>query len=299
MIRIRPLERGEYPWADAVYREVHFLPLASHHQAFVADIGGEAAGIGRLVDLEDDNAQELSGIVTLPAFRGLGVADRMVSHLVGTSRRPVLYCIPLPRLEGFYQRFGLEACARSSDLPCAVRTKLNMCDVTHAARVSLLRRLRDDALSLRERTAEDDALLRRWQSGPAGQGSRSMQAGRSPAAEKAEAWIARWNGRDIGWLDIHDPEGGTPGNRRLICLRIAEPDCVGRGLGTRLMRLALARSFSSTEVGEVTAQLPEGMTARSSFFSKLGFEAPEVDGQVRASLTHRLGRSRWESLRPC
>lgn len=311
MIHLRPLRGEERAWADALYREVRFLPLADNHRAWVAEVDGAPAGIGRLVEMEEDAAAELSGIVTLPAFRGLGVAERVVEKLIQENRQPTLYCIPLPELEGFYQRFGLEEVARNGDLPCALRTKLNMCDVTHAARVTLLHQLRGDALNLRPATLEDAPLLRRWDtvqevisSDPDSDWEWETELGRD--VDWREQWIMQWNGRDIGFLQIIDPQleeghywGDCGPDLRAVDLWIGEPDCLGRGLGTRIMRIALARCFAPSNVKEVWVDPLASHQIVHPFYQRLGFEpVGERAFDLDVCLVHRLTRERWLKHRP-
>lgn len=311
MITIRPLAENDRAWADALYREVRFLPLAAHHRAWVAEVDGERAGIGRLVEMAEDGAAELSGIVTLPAFRGRGVAERMVEHLLCENRQPVLYCIPLPELEGFYQRFGLEEFPRTAELPCALRTKLNMCDVTHATHVTLLRQVRGDALNLRPATLADVPLLRRWDtvqevisSDPDSDWEWETELGRDPAWR--EQWIMQWNGRDIGFLQIIDPQledshywGDCGPDLRAVDLWIGEADCLGRGLGTRIMRIALARCFAVPNVKEVWVDPLAAHRIVHPFYQRLGFEpVGERAFDLDVCLVHKLTRERWMQSRP-
>lgn len=157
MINLRTLEPNEMDWANERYAEIGFLPSSPLQFILVAEVEGEdgkpvRAGLGRLVPVSgegisvDDSAEaELSGIYVLPAYRGRGIADRIVSELVSHSKHRLLYCIPFKTLEPFYMRFGFVRRERGDDLPCAVRKKLGWCDAARQEPVGLLVRRREVA----------------------------------------------------------------------------------------------------------------------------------------------------------
>ena len=108
-------------------------------------------------------------------------------------------------------------------------------------------------LTLRDATPDDRALLEAWdeephviQADPNDDWHWDLELQRRP--DWRELLIAEVEGRPIGFLQIIDPLredshywGECAPNLRAIDIWIGPPDALGKGYGTVMMRLALAR----------------------------------------------------------
>lgn len=132
--------------------------------------------------------------------------------------------------------------------------------------------------------AADAPLLRRWE--------RNAHVAASGAANDDWEWetelgrevdwrehlIAEVDGRPIGFLQIIDPAreethywGDVEEDLRAIDIWIGEAGCLGRGLGTRMMRLAVERCFDDPAVKAILVD-PLASNARAQrFYERLGF----------------------------
>lgn len=90
--------------------------------------------------------------------------------------------------------------------------------------------------------------------------------------------IAEWEGRPIGFVQIIDPEteeshywGEIGPGYRAIDIWIGAAEDLGKGYGTVMMRLALARCFADSAVHSVLID-PLASNARAiRFYERLGF----------------------------
>lgn len=88
------------------YEEIDFKLSNFDNEYIVFAIhDGKFAGQGRLVRLNSDEG-ELGGIYVYPDFRKLGVAEKIVQHLIDHSTYKRLYCLPFEHLAHFYKTFG-------------------------------------------------------------------------------------------------------------------------------------------------------------------------------------------------
>jgi N-acetylglutamate synthase-like GNAT family acetyltransferase len=128
-ITLRPATAGDIPWINQQYREIGFV-LSEFDTEFIviANVGNRKAGIGRLVRIDDFNA-ELGGIYVLPDFRRMGVAEEVVGYLCDNNpfKQVTLWCLPFENLGGFYAKFGFTE-HREGPVPKAVRNKLDWCN---------------------------------------------------------------------------------------------------------------------------------------------------------------------------
>jgi aminoglycoside 6'-N-acetyltransferase len=156
-------------------------------------------------------------------------------------------------------------------------------------------------LTLRPATMDDIPLLRRWDEEPH---VRNATGGDWPwETELAEhPWseqlIAEVDGVPIGFLQIIDPAederhywGDVPANLRAIDIWIGEVAYLGRGYGTRMMRLAIDRCFAEPSVEAILID-PLASNRAIRFYQRLGFRAvgERVFGQDLC-LVHRLERA--------
>lgn len=75
---------------------------------------------------------------------------------------------------------------------------------------------------------------------------------------------------------------------------IGEPDALGRGHGSRMMRLALAKCFAAAEVRAVLVDPLSENTRAHRFYARLGFRFIE-ERRFGLDLCHvmRLDRADW------
>lgn len=134
---VRQLAASELDWANARYAEADFVASSSDDLIVVAEIGGEKAGLGRVVSI-DAATGELGGMYVLPAFRGANVARAIVEALIARSTQDVHYCIPFTHLRGFYGGFGFDEVPAGSVVPATVAAKFDWCNRHYPKPVALL-----------------------------------------------------------------------------------------------------------------------------------------------------------------
>jgi aminoglycoside 6'-N-acetyltransferase len=142
-------------------------------------------------------------------------------------------------------------------------------------------------MKLRPATPGDLALLRHWDEQPHVAASNpnddwgwETELGKHP--DWRELLIAEVGGRPIGFLQIIDPAredshywGNVPDHLRAVDIWIGEADCLGKGYGTQMMQLALARCFADTEVTAVLIDPLADNTRAHRFYERLGFRFVE------------------------
>lgn len=139
-------------------------------------------------------------------------------------------------------------------------------------------------LVLRPSTLADLGLLRHWDeqpqvvaADPDDDWDWEAELARTPAWR--EQLIAELGGRPIGVVQIIDPAqedshywGEVPANLRAIDIWIGEPTELGKGYGTTMMRLALARCFGDPAVTAVLIDPLTSNTRAHRFYQRLGFK---------------------------
>ena len=119
----RPDETG---WINEQYAQVRFIPSDPANEIIViAELDGERAGIGRLVDAGED-AYELGGMFVFDRFRGRGVARAIVDELIRRAAGRAVYCIPFAELETLYAAAGFRR-IEPIGVPRKVAEKLEWC----------------------------------------------------------------------------------------------------------------------------------------------------------------------------
>ncbi len=95
-------------------------------------------------------------------------------------------------------------------------------------------------------------------------------------------WITQVDGRDVGVIQIIDPEqedthywGQMPPNQRALDIWIGEASDLGHGYGTEFMKMALAYCFSDQEVEAVWVDPLESNRRVHPFYESLGFSYVE------------------------
>lgn len=159
---------------------------------------------------------------------------------------------------------------------------------------------------LRTATPADAPTLRRWDeqphvvaSDPNDEWNWEIELTRSPGWR--EQLIAELAGRPIGFIQIIDPAreeshywGDCAANLRAIDIWIGEASDLGRGYGTQMMRLALARCFRNPTVAAVLIDPLADNTRAIRFYQRLGFRVvgPRRFGDDDC-LVHELRREVW------
>jgi aminoglycoside 6'-N-acetyltransferase len=161
-------------------------------------------------------------------------------------------------------------------------------------------------LTLRPATIADAPLLRRWDSEPhvqaaTGGGDWQWEAELPRTPPWRELLIAEVDGVPIGFLQIIDPTeeeshywGEVPAGLRAIDIWIGPAAWLGRGYGSRMMQLAIARCFADPAVEAILID-PLASNARAiRFYRRLGFKPMEERNFAEdRCLVHRLERGEW------
>jgi aminoglycoside 6'-N-acetyltransferase len=162
-------------------------------------------------------------------------------------------------------------------------------------------------LNLRSATSADLDLLQQWDeqphvidSDPNDDWHWKIELDRTP--EWREQLIAELDGRPIGYIQIIDPApeeshywGDVPMNLRAIDIWIGEETDLGKGYGTQMMELALARCFADPLVTAVLIDPLVNNTRAHRFYQRLGFQV--VDRRQFGEddcLVHCLNREDWQ-----
>lgn len=120
-------------------------------------------------------------------------------------------------------------------------------------------------------------------------------------------WIAELDGRPIGAMQIIDPHrepthywGEIEPNLRAIDIWIGDVADLGKGLGTQMMRQALALCFADPAVTAVIIDPLASNTRAHRFYQRLGFrpEGRRVFNDEDDCLVHRLTRADWRAATP-
>lgn len=139
MLQIRRADRSEIKWINDCYDEVEFMHSCYDKEVIaIAEVHCQKAGLGRLVTVVEDNF-ELGGIYVFEAFRGQGIARKIVEFLLAhTHASKKTYCIPFEHLVGFYEQCGFELCANLEQVPKEVLEKYFWCKEKYSQPTALL-----------------------------------------------------------------------------------------------------------------------------------------------------------------
>jgi aminoglycoside 6'-N-acetyltransferase len=164
-------------------------------------------------------------------------------------------------------------------------------------------------LQLRRASAADLPLLRHWDTqrhviaatGHDGAFDWETELPRNP--QWRELLIGEINGRGVGFIQIIDPAneethywGDVEENLRAIDIWIGEDDDLGRGYGTQMMRLALARCFADAVVKAALVDPLISNRRAHRFYQRLGFRSVErrMFGNDDC-IVYRLDRQQWRT----
>lgn len=162
-------------------------------------------------------------------------------------------------------------------------------------------------INLRPATLNDLTLLQHWDeqphviaSDPNDDWGWGTELDRSP--DWREQLIAELDGRPIGFVQIIDPAleeshywGDVDLNLRAIDIWIGEETDLGRGYGTKIMELAIARCFANPAVTAILIDPLASNTRAHRFYERLGFQYVEDrrfgDDEC---LIYQLKRADWQ-----
>ncbi len=162
---------------------------------------------------------------------------------------------------------------------------------------------------LRHATLADLDTVRRWdeqphviESDPDTDWNWEVELARTP--DWREQLIAEIDGRPIGVVQIIDPKreethywGDCPANLRALDIWIGEPEDLGRGYGTQMMELTLARCFADPAVTAILIDPLERNVRAHRFYERFGFEFVEhrtFNDEADRCAVYRLDRARWQ-----
>ncbi len=134
---LRTAGPADLEWINARYAEADFLPSDPSHTVVIAELGGEPAGVGRLVPA-GDGAFELGGMFVRPAHRGRGISTALVAALLDAAQGACVYCIPYARLAPLYARAGFVPGEEGAPLPAPIAAKLAWCKGHYTEPVCLM-----------------------------------------------------------------------------------------------------------------------------------------------------------------
>lgn len=161
-------------------------------------------------------------------------------------------------------------------------------------------------INLRPATSADLNLLRYWDekphvisSDPNDDWGWEVELERTP--DWREQLIAEIDGRPIGFIQIIDPAheeskywGNVTEDIRAIDIWIGEETDLGKGYGTKMMQLAIARCFADSSVTAILIDPLVSNTRAHRFYERLGFQFIEHRrfGEDEC-FVYRLSRANW------
>lgn len=164
-------------------------------------------------------------------------------------------------------------------------------------------------MNLRPATPPDAPLLRYWDMKPhviaatGSDGAFDWETELPRQLDWRELLIAEIEARAVGVMQIIDPAreetrywGSVEADLRAIDIWIGEEADLGRGYGTQMMRLALARCFADARVRAVLVDPLVSNRRAHPFYERLGFS--RIDRRIFGSddcFVYRLERQMWQT----
>lgn len=139
MNQIKLAQPSDIHWINDTYQKIDFVPSdLSKERVAIAEIDGEPAGLGRLVEINSKHA-ELGGMFVFDQFRNLGIARAIVAYLLSQGKKyTVIYCLPFAHLQSFYESCGFSVCENTESVPAEIMHKHAWCNQTYPHKVLLL-----------------------------------------------------------------------------------------------------------------------------------------------------------------
>lgn len=139
MCVVRVAKKSEIGWINKCYDEVEFVHSTFDNEIIaVAEFNNQNAGIGRLVRVNSATL-ELGGMYVFDAFRGKGIARKIVEFLLQhVQPSQIVYCIPFEHLVPFYKQFGFAVCSNTKNVPQELLEKHQWCKEKYTQPTSLL-----------------------------------------------------------------------------------------------------------------------------------------------------------------
>lgn len=139
-------------------------------------------------------------------------------------------------------------------------------------------------IQLRTASIDDLELLKYWDTkqhvidcDPDEDWNWETELNRNP--EWRQQYVAELNNRPIGFIQIIDPYleetkywGNVSPNKRAIDIWIGEESDLNKGYGTEMMRLAIEKCFSESNVSSILIDPLKTNTKAHKFYKRLGFE---------------------------
>lgn len=138
-ITVRTARKSEIEWINSCYDQVEFMHSDFDHEIIaIAEFGGQKAGLGRLVKVDEEHF-ELGGMYVFEAFRGKGAAKELIKFLL-THVKPTqrVYCIPFEHLLLFYKQCGFKNCFYQESVPRKILDKYQWYQEKYADPTALL-----------------------------------------------------------------------------------------------------------------------------------------------------------------
>ena len=172
----------------------------------------------------------------------------------------------------------------------------------------------NSSIVLRSATSADVPLLEHWNRQPHvisattdDQTAEVAFEGTSMADELAsqdeynQYFIAELDGRPIGAMQLIDPHlershywGEISPNLRALDIWIGEPDCLGKGYGETMMRLAFQLCFADSAVTAIVIDPLASNVRAHEFYQRIGFKPVGLRNfDDDECLVHELTRGDW------
>jgi aminoglycoside 6'-N-acetyltransferase len=161
-------------------------------------------------------------------------------------------------------------------------------------------------ITLRKATAEDIPLLRYWDQQPhKKEADPNSDWQWETEIPKDAPWrhqlIAEVDGRPLGYVEIlhcaDDPEqywGDVPDSWMAIDIWIGEAGDIGRGMGTHMLQLALAKCFQNANIDTVVLDPLASNGRARRFYEKNGFRFVEERWFGNdCTAVYKIERSEW------
>lgn len=140
--KVRKAQFDDIKWVNEMYDQVQF-PHSNFENEFIAiaEINQEKIGLGRIININDKNA-EMGGMYVLEPFRSFGASTKIIEFLLENNKNyENIFCLPFEKLKDYYGKFGFELLAENeySKVPEKILKKHKWCNETFEDKVLLLK----------------------------------------------------------------------------------------------------------------------------------------------------------------